>query len=100
MSQDAYEMVAAIMRPLPDRDGFASANEHLDKVELDAIFGDVLDQALQERAGFLESLREAAWSANKRDEEFDPVLDAIDDCRAPIDAAEHRMRLLLAYGRE
>jgi len=98
MIQDVFEIVAAVMPPLPDRDAFASANEHLTKEDLDLIFGEVLEEAQRERAAFQEYLREAA--AHERDEEFDPVLGAIDDCRAEIDAAEHRMRLLLAYGRE
>jgi hypothetical protein len=100
MTQDAFEIVTAIMRPLPDRDAFAAVNDHLDKSDLSLVFGDVLEQAQRERASFQHDLQEAAAAAYERDEEFDPVLETIDDCRATIDAAEHRLHLLLAYGRE
>ncbi|GAB1639581.1 hypothetical protein [Krasilnikovia sp. MM14-A1259] len=93
-------MVAAIRFPMPDRKGFAAANSHLDDADLDLVYSDVCQQALDDRQSYLAHLEQLADAAHEHDEEFDPLLAELEDCRAQIDEAEQRMRLLLAYGRE
>jgi hypothetical protein len=99
-SRDIYEAVAAIMHPMPDRDDFAAANEHLPADDLSLIFDEVWTTAHQEREANLADLRDNAEHSAEHDEEYDPLLDQIRNCREQMLAAEHRMRLLVAYARE
>src|SRR5688572_12871027 len=98
-SGNIYEAIAAIMCPMPDRDS-TFGNPDLSEQDRDFIYFEAVETAERERARFLAALREAAELADERDADFDPLLDTIAECRAEMDRAEHRMRLLLAYGRE
>ena len=99
-SIDIYEAVAAIMRPLPDRDPFMAANRRLSGQDREFAFEEALEQAHRDRAAFLAELRMAEEAAHETDQEYDPLLATIDACQTAMAAAEYRMRLLVAYGRE
>ena len=99
-SRDVFEAVAALRYPMPDEDSFAEANPHLSESDRHSIFGDVCGEVLEQREAYVHRLREAAERAAEQDEEFDPLLDEVAECRAEMLQAEQRMRLLLAYARE
>ncbi|MEU7906330.1 hypothetical protein [Actinoplanes sp. NPDC049118] len=95
-----FDVVAAIRFPLPDREEFAEVNSHLDDADLDLVYSEACQNALDERRSYLARLEQLDDAAHEQDEEFDALLAELEACRAQIDEAEHRMRLLLAYGRE
>jgi hypothetical protein len=98
--RDIYEAVAALVHPLPDRHGLAGSNPHLSDSDLSLVFDDVCADVVRERERYVEGLHQQSEAAAERDEDFDPLLDELAQCRAQILEMERRIGLLLAYGRE
>lgn len=99
-NRDIFEAVAAIRHPQPDAEHFAASNQHLSKADRDLLLDEQREDAVERRRAYVDELRLLAEQAAERDEDFDPLLEEVAECRAAMLAAEHKMRLLLAYGRE
>ncbi|APU15083.1 MULTISPECIES: hypothetical protein [Actinoalloteichus] len=81
--------LCGIVHPLPDHPGEDAPDGALD------VFSDQTADVEHDRER-LRGNMEAAWDGA----DVDPLLGEISDARAEIRAAEHRLRLLIAYGRE
>jgi hypothetical protein len=99
-SRDIFEAVAAIRYPMPDPGSFADSNPHLSEEDRGLVLSEQREEVVELRRQYVDELRLLADQAAEQDEEFDPLLVEVAECRAEMLAAERRMRLLLAYGRE
>jgi hypothetical protein len=87
--RDIVSDVCSIVHPIPDHPGDDAPEEALD------VFSDQAAEAEHARARRRAEI-EAAWDGG----DVDPLLGEIISARAEIRAAEQRLRLLIAYGRE
>lgn len=87
--RDVIGDVCSIVHPMPDHPGNDAPEE-----ALDLFTGEAAD--VERDRARLRDLIEASWDGG----DIDPLLGQIVSARTEIRAAENRLRLLLAYGRE
>lgn len=91
-TRDIFTDLANLAVALPDPLGASASDDQRD------VWEEWLSEAQQERERIAEFLRNS-WE-NSDDEDFDPLLHQLALARQEINAAEHKLRLLLTYGRE
>jgi hypothetical protein len=85
---------------MPDAEGFAETNQHLSAADRELVLAEQEEDVAERRQAYVAELRQLAEQAAEQDEDFDPLLEEVAQCRAEMLAAEQRMRRLLAYARE
>jgi hypothetical protein len=89
-TRDIFTDLADLIHPLPEHPGDSVGDDQLDGWSV------MYDQAAEEREAFEQGLR-LIW---EHEDDYDPLLGQIAAARNAMLAAEARMRLLIAYGRE
>lgn len=90
-TRDIFADLGRLNHPLPEHPG-----EGADEIELD-VWNDAAWESDRQRREYEEELRQTFDVAPQP---YDPLIDELMRTRAEIRAAEERLRLLIAYGRE